>query len=78
MTKTNLMALNERLFNELDKLDAVDMGDEEAVKLEIERAKTIGVIATKIIDNARTCIQAAQVSTAVGEAVSVPKGLLNG
>lgn len=24
MTKTNLMALNERLFNELDKLDAVD------------------------------------------------------
>lgn len=75
---TSLMDLNDRLFRELDRLDSVDNKDAEALEKEIARAQAIKGIASEIISNANVCVRAAQVSIDVGEAVRIPKGLLNG
>ena len=55
---SNLMDLNAALFAQLDRLDAVDAGDREALDAEIGRAKAVGSIAGSIVANARTIMQA--------------------
>lgn len=75
---TSLIDLNERLFRELDRLDSVDNNDVDALEHEIERAHAIKGIAAEIINNASVCVKAVQASMDIGEAVHIPKGLLNG
>lgn len=58
----NLMDLNDRIFRELDRLEAVDMDDAEARDAEIERAKAIGAMVGRAIENANTVMRAAQMT----------------
>ena len=64
-------AVNEALFRELERLEAVKLEDPEAVRCEIERAKAVEGIA-----NGRLVLDIARAGTTVGEAVKLPKGLL--
>lgn len=74
---SNLMDLNDRLFRELDRLESAE-GEE--LDAEIERAKTISGMAGRVIDNARTVMQAAQMQAAtmddVAMQVAVPRMLI--
>lgn len=74
---SNLMDLNDRLFRELDRLEAAE-GDE--LEAEIERAKTIGQMAGRVIDNASMVIRAAEMQAAtmddVATRVAVPRMLI--
>lgn len=58
----NLMDLNDRIFRELDRLEQVDMSDAEARDAEIDRARAIGTMVGRAIENARTVMQAAQMT----------------
>ena len=58
----NLMDLNDRIFRELDRLEAVDMDDAEARDAEIERAKAIGAMVGRAIETANTVMRAAQMT----------------
>ena len=58
----NLMDLNDRIFRELDRLEAVDMDDKEAREAEIERAKAISGMVGRAIENANTVMRAAQMT----------------
>lgn len=58
----NLMDLNDRIFRELDRLEAVDMDDPEARDAEIERARAIGTMVGRAIENANTVMRAAQMT----------------
>jgi len=53
----NLFDLNDRLFRELDRLENAE-GEE--LESEIGRAKAIGDMASRIIDNASVTLRAAQ------------------
>lgn len=74
---SNLLQLNDRLFRELDRLEAAE-GDE--LDDEIERAMAIGQMSRTIIDNANTMMRAVQLkqqaSMDVAECVAVPRMLL--
>ncbi len=74
---SNLLQLNDRLFRELDRLEAAE-GDE--LDDEIERARAIGQMSRTIIDNANTMMRAVQLkqqaSMDVAEAIAVPTMLL--
>ena len=50
--------LNEFLFDELDRLNAVDPRDKDALKAEVERSKAIEGIAKAVIENANTVLDA--------------------
>ena len=69
-------AVNDALFRELERLEAVKLEDPEALKAEIERAKAVEGIATTVIANGRLVLDIARAGTDVGEAVRLPKGLL--
>lgn len=57
--KTSLKDLNDYLFKELDKLmDENLTKDEEKFQKEIQRSKAITDVASKVIDNASTVLQA--------------------
>ena len=77
---SNLMDLNDRIFRELDRLEAVDMDDAEAREAEIERAKAIGSMVGHAISNANTVIKAAQMQAATMDdlamQVAVPRILI--
>lgn len=74
---SNLLQLNDRLFRELDRLEAAE-GEE--LDGEIERARAIGQMSRTIIDNANTMMHAVQLkqqaSMDVAEAIAVPTMLL--
>lgn len=76
---SNLMDLNDRLFRELDRLENAQ-GDELAA--EIERAKTIGSMAGRVIENANAAMRAAQMQADamddVAMRVAVPRMLTGG
>lgn len=78
---SNLMDLNAALFAQLDRLDAVDAGDREALDAEIGRAKAVGSIAGSIVANARTIMQAEQMRmqqmNATAEMVVTPKLIMD-
>lgn len=58
MTKGTFDQLNDALFAQLDKLQAVDGDDAEAMERAIEQTKAVSQLAGNIIDNASTAIRA--------------------
>ena len=73
----SLWRLNEVLFNELDRLDEIDVTDEDATKREIERSRAIEGTAKAIIENGKTILTATRMRAEFGMGVDVPK-LLEG
>lgn len=67
--------LNEVLFAELDRLNNVDIGNEEAVRLEISRSKAIEGIAKTTVDNAKTVLDATRLKAEFGRTTQMPKML---
>lgn len=59
----SLFDLNDRIFRELGRLEAMDMDDEEARDAEIARAKVIGNMAGRAIELAKTAMMAAQMTS---------------
>ena len=55
--KNTLGDLNNHLFAEMERLGDEDLKDDELVK-EIERARAISNVSTKIIENANLVLQA--------------------
>ena len=56
--ENNLCKLNDKLFEELDRLDQVDVSDRNALSGELERAGGYVKVARTIIDNASTVLKA--------------------
>ena len=71
--ENNLYGLNERLFAEMDRLEAAD-GDD--LQEEIGRAKALRELGQTVIANGNLMVSASREMTAQGQAVQVPKGLL--
>lgn len=69
--------VNETLFEQISRLEGVDRGDPEAMEQEISRAKSIRELAGAVIDNNRLILEAAKAGAACGEAVRIPKGMLD-
>lgn len=57
MSNKDLSALNEILFDQLDRLNDKDLSAFD-MKSEIDRSKAITGVATQVIDNARVTIDA--------------------
>ena len=76
MAKGALALTNEALFRELDRLEAVDRSDPEAMAAEIERAKAVEGIAKTVVENGKLVVDLARVGISNGETIKVPKGLL--
>jgi hypothetical protein len=73
--QNSLGRLNEVLFSELERLSAVDITNEDAVKLEISRSKAIEGIASTTIENAKTILEATRIKAEFGRQAPVPKML---
>ena len=71
---SNLMDVNERLFRELDRLDAVDVGDREALEAEVERARAIGGMVGRVVENAKTMMEAARMQADAMDGVAAQVG----
>lgn len=71
-----IAGVNEILFRQLDRLEAVDRADAEAMRAEIARSKAVQQVAGKVIENGRLVLDVAKAGVAAGEAVKLPKGLL--
>ena len=69
--------VNETIFEQIARLEGVDRGKPDAMELEISRAKAIRELAGAVIDNNRLVLEAAKAGTACGEAVRIPKGMLD-
>lgn len=69
--------VNDTLFDQIARLEGVDQGNPDAMELEISRAKSIRELAGAVIDNNRLVLDAAKAGTACGEAVRIPKGMLD-
>lgn len=52
--------LNDALFAELERLDQVDPGDAEALRMEISRAQAVQGVAREINASAQTILKAAE------------------
>lgn len=65
--KNSLNDLNNTLFEQLERLnDDNIMADENKAKAERERAKSMGLIASQIIDNARVLLEAVNTADRCG------------
>lgn len=73
--RNSLGRLNEVLFNQLERLDALDVSDEEATKREIERSRAIEGTAKSITENGKTILQATRMRAEFGVGVQFPKML---
>lgn len=77
---STLMDLNDRIFRELDRLEKVDMDDPDARHAEIDRARAIGSMVGRAIENANTVMRAAQMTAATMDdlavQVAVPRMLI--
>lgn len=71
-----IAGVNEILFRQLDRLEAVDRTDAKAMQAEIARSKAVQQVAGKVIENGRLVLDVAKAGVAAGEAVKLPKGLL--
>lgn len=72
-----IAAVNDVLFRQLERLEAVGTDDVEAMRAEIERSRAVEGIAGRVIENGKLVLDVAKAGTAVGEAVHVPRGLLS-
>ena len=75
----SLGRLNEILFDELERLNALDITDKEAVAVEVSRSKAIQDTAKEVNQSARTILETAKLRAGISGArsASVPK-LLEG
>ena len=71
-----IAGVNEILFRQLDRREAVDRTDAKAMRAEIARSKAVQQVAGKVIENGRLVLDVAKAGVAAGEAVKLPKGLL--
>ena len=71
--------LQDALFDELDRLDAIDITDTDALKAEIERSKAVEGIARATIENVGVAIEATRLKAQYTQnaTVTMPK-LLEG
>lgn len=69
--------VNETLFEQIARLEGVDTGNPDAMELEISRAKSIRELAGAVIDNNKLVLETAKAGVACGEAVRIPKGMLD-
>ena len=58
--ENTLGRLNEVLFAELERLDALDASDEDAVRVEVSRSKAIQEVAREVNASAKTIMDAAR------------------
>lgn len=72
-----IAGVNDVLFRQLERLEAVGTDDVEAMRAEIERSRAVEGIAGRVIENGKLVLDVAKAGTAVGEAVHVPRGLLS-
>lgn len=63
--KNNLEALNNHLFEQMERLNDDDLTDEQ-LQHEIERSKAMANIAAKVIDNASLGLQAEKLKVEYG------------
>ena len=65
--------LTNRLFEQLDRLSAVDVKDKDALRAEVDRSRAVDDIAKTIIDSAGTMLTAARMSAELNKvAVELP------
>lgn len=75
----SLGRLNEILFAELERLDAVDVTDEAALRAEVERSKAVQGVAKEINISARSLLDTARLRAEwAGARVMQPSKLLEG
>lgn len=75
--KNNLMALNNHLFEQLERLNDEELTEEELSK-EIQRSKAMTDVASKIIDNASLGLQAEKLKIEYGRRdIDLPEMLEN-
>ena len=67
--------VSESLLAQLDRLEAVDASNADALKMEISRAKAVQGIAGQLIANGNMTLDACRLRMEYGE-MKVPKGLL--
>ncbi len=75
MSKTDLSALNDMLFQQMEAVMNPDLTDEE-LKLELERSKTVSGLSAQIINSAATQLRAAEFVAEYKGDVSVPKDIM--
>lgn len=73
--QNDLKKLNDVLFDELERLSAVDVGNEDAVRFEISRSKAIEGIAKTAVDNAKTILEATRIRAEYSREVRMPRML---
>ena len=67
--------VSESLLAQLDRLEAVDASNADALRMEISRAKAVQGITAQLIANGNMTLEACCLKLEYGE-VKVPKGLL--
>lgn len=78
MGRRGIGGVSDALFAELDRLQAADATDADAMRAEIERAKAVRDVAAVIIDNNKFVLDVAKAKSDLdGEKLIIPKGLLS-
>lgn len=78
MGRQGIGGVSDALFAELDRLQAADATDADAMRAEIERAKAVRDISATIIDNNKFVLDVAKANASVNcEKLIIPKGLLS-
>ena len=72
----NLGTLNEMMFEEMRNLMSLDMGNEDAVNLELARAERVQKMASTVIDNANTVLRAVKQKDEMLDATTVMPKML--
>lgn len=67
--------VSESLLAQLDRLEAVDASNADALRMEISRAKAVQGITAQLIANGNMTLEACRLKLEYGE-VKAPKGLL--
>ena len=67
--------VSESLLAQLDRLEAVDASNADALRMEISRAKAVQGITAQLIANGNMTLEACRLRREYGE-MKVPKGLL--
>lgn len=72
MARNKLTDLNNHLFAQLERLGDEDLKGED-LKNEVQRARAITDVASKVVDNARVSLEAARYLTLEGNKESLPE-----
>ena len=77
--ENTLGRLNEVLFAELERLNALDVSDADALQAEIERSKAVQGVAKEINTSARSVLETAKLRAEwAGTKLAQPSKLLDG